>query len=632
MERESGRAGEREKRLNIYLASLLLAAALLTSGQQKPSLLWPLAVKEGITSSFGEYRRTHFHGGVDMRTHQEEGWACFAPEDGKVARLRREPGGYGRVLYLDLNDGRTIVYGHVCRFENKKLHLDDMLVRACERAGTSFPGDITLDPPVPVKAGDTVCYSGELGIGTPHLHFEVRRADEQLDPFVEGLPLPEGMEAPHIAGITFEPQDSTGSVDGGFEPVFVSAVRNGHGYALARPVRVGGAVDLFVSAGDHLGVPSNTTGVPVIEASLDGTVFSRMDLKRISLAHFKESPALFDPGFDRPGTNTYRLRKLPWITVSDLSGDGLPKGLGPGEHALQVVASNRSGQSAVLRGTLVAETRTPEKRLALPGSGYKILEHEITPAGLVLTLSRTSQEGVTPVTVGGKPVQGLLVATNGKVTALLPREELPKIGANVAVGGATSSFLVAAGPGHLTVGSVKLSIPDGAIGTGAPSDAAAGMPSGTAARLAVGPYCYESRASVEFPGIAPRPGVGVFLGGSLFLDRWSAKAVPFRADGLYELRPDRTPPHFGKPYLTRIPHIDAPEIRFTLGDVGSGPSVQSLAVKIDGKPAFFDYDLMTRTVRVDLSRVPPGHHALSASLNDFLGNSAAMPPTSFVTR
>ena len=618
------------------LAMITLGSVAATPGGPTP-LLWPLGVREGITSSFGEYRRTHFHGGVDMRTHQEEGWACFAPADGRVTRLRREPGGYGRVLYLDLDDGRTIVYGHVCRFENAKLHLDDALYRACERAGTSFPGDITLDPPVRVKAGDTVCYSGELGIGTPHLHFEVRRGDEQLDPFIEGLPLPDGVGTPRIAGITFEPQDASGTVDGEFSPAFVPAVRKAEGYQLARTVSVGGAVDLFLSAGDHLGVPGNTTGVPVIAASLDGAVFSRMDLKRISLARFKDSTALFAPDYDRPGTNTYRLRKLPWITVADLAGDGLPLNLGPGPHALEVTASNRAGHEAVLRGTLLRESGAVDKPLALPGSGYKILGHEITPAGLVLTLSRTSREGVTPVSVGGRPVQELRVAVNGKaangkVTALIPREALPHEGAPVVVGGIASAFLAASGPGHIAVGSVRLNLPAGSVGTAAPATAASGLPPGSAARLAVGPYCLQARATVEFPGVAPRAGMGAYAGGALFLDRWSGKAVGFRADGLYDLRLDRTPPQIGKPFLARIPHIDAPELRFVLSDAGSSPSVQSLSVKIDGKAAFFDYDLATRTVRVDLSRFSPGKHTLTASVSDFLGNTTALPPTGFVVK
>ena len=69
-----------------------------------------------------------------MRTHQEEELAISAPADGKrAARLRREPGGYGRVLYLDLDDGRTIVYGHVCRFEDEKPS-GRRTLRACERS------------------------------------------------------------------------------------------------------------------------------------------------------------------------------------------------------------------------------------------------------------------------------------------------------------------------------------------------------------------------------------------------------------------------------------------------------------------------------------------------------------------
>ena len=291
-----------------------------------------------------------------------------------------------------------------------------------------------------------------------------------------------------------------------------------------------------------------------------------------------------------------------------------------------------SGTLALLR-----ETGVPEKHLALPGGGYKILGHEITPAGLVLSLSRTLREGVTPVSIGGKSVQDIRVAVNGliangKVTALIPREELSHEGAPVIIGGIPSPFFAASGPGHIAAGSVRLNLPAGAVGTASPATAPAGMPPGSAAHLAVGPYCLQARATVEFPGVAPRAGMGVYAGGALFLDRWSGKAVGFRADGLYDLRQDRTPPQIGKPFLARIPHIDAPEIRFILSDTGSGPSVQSLAVKIDGRPAFFDYDLATRTVRVDLSRIPSGRHTLTASVSDFAGNSTTLPATAFVTK
>ena len=82
-------------------------------------LLWPLPFRSGCSSSFGEYRETHFHGGIDITTRRTIGWPCLAVADGRVVRIRREPGGYGRVLYLRLDDGRTAVYGHVCRFDSR---------------------------------------------------------------------------------------------------------------------------------------------------------------------------------------------------------------------------------------------------------------------------------------------------------------------------------------------------------------------------------------------------------------------------------------------------------------------------------------------------------------------------------
>lgn len=166
----------KSRRALALVGILIPLAALLAFAADAPSpLLWPLPFKEGCTSSFGEYRRSHFHGGTDFRTRKDIGWPLYAVADGRVVRFRREPYGYGRVLYLELKDGRTAVYGHVMRFENARLGLEDRLRAACEKAGKSFPGDVILDPPLPVRAGDVVAYSGDLGVGSPHLHLEIRR-------------------------------------------------------------------------------------------------------------------------------------------------------------------------------------------------------------------------------------------------------------------------------------------------------------------------------------------------------------------------------------------------------------------------------------------------------------------------
>ncbi|MGC8724051.1 MAG: M23 family metallopeptidase [Acidobacteriota bacterium] len=616
----------------LLLVSALLACATLAAASGPPPLLWPLPIHEGCTSSFGEYRRTHFHGGVDIRTHQEIGWPVFAVADGRVVRVRREPGGYGRVLYLELNDGRTAVYGHLCRFEEKRLHLESRLLAACERAGTSFPGDVEITPPAPVRAGEVVAYSGDLGVGFPHLHFEIRRGDDLCDPFVEGLPLPAGMTPPAIAGLVFVPREAPATVDGSFEPRFVPAVRSRGGYRLAEPVRLSGAVDAELVAGDHLGVASIATGLPIVTASLDGKGFFSMDLRRISLARFKEAPALFDPQYDRPGTNTFRLRRLPWLQVPHVEGSGLPGDLAPGRHALEVVAENRAGQRSVVSGEVEEAARpAAESRLSLPGSGYRLEGESLLPDGLVLKLSRASNRGVTPLRLGASPVAALYVEerSGSRVLALIPREALPHEGEALTIGEVMTPWRVAAGPGRISAGGALLTLPEGALGTAAPAEGGAVRDGAVA--LKVEPFSVCARAAVTFPAAAPRRGLGVYFGSrDLFLDNWTGKPVPYLDAGLYALRVDDTAPSWGQPQLVTVPHLGDRQVWIRVTDLGSGPDARTLRLTLDGKAVYPDWDMDTRTIRLDLRGVARGRHVLAGSISDFAGNRAELPPRSFV--
>ncbi|MGB5875120.1 MAG: hypothetical protein WBH56_15480, partial [Bacteroidota bacterium] len=57
--------------------------------------LWPTDASNTITSTFGEFRRTHFHAGIDIRTHDRTGFPVFASRDGYVSRIWASPNGYG---------------------------------------------------------------------------------------------------------------------------------------------------------------------------------------------------------------------------------------------------------------------------------------------------------------------------------------------------------------------------------------------------------------------------------------------------------------------------------------------------------------------------------------------------------
>ncbi len=84
---------------------------------------WPTDAGRVMTSSLGEYRSGHFHMGLDFKTWGREGYRVFAIEDGWISRIKTSPFGYGKALYLQLDDGRLVVYAHLSRFTPRLIPL-----------------------------------------------------------------------------------------------------------------------------------------------------------------------------------------------------------------------------------------------------------------------------------------------------------------------------------------------------------------------------------------------------------------------------------------------------------------------------------------------------------------------------
>jgi len=54
--------------------------------------------------------------GIDIKTLEETGWPAYAVEDGYISRMVSNFSGYGKGLYLTLNDGNVAVYAHLEEF------------------------------------------------------------------------------------------------------------------------------------------------------------------------------------------------------------------------------------------------------------------------------------------------------------------------------------------------------------------------------------------------------------------------------------------------------------------------------------------------------------------------------------
>ena len=98
---------------------LLLLLILIPFRVFSQIYLWPTNSSEYLASSFCEFREGHYHSAIDIKTWNTEGYPCYAVADGYIKRIRVSPFGYGKVLYLQLNDGQTAVYAHLQKFTKK---------------------------------------------------------------------------------------------------------------------------------------------------------------------------------------------------------------------------------------------------------------------------------------------------------------------------------------------------------------------------------------------------------------------------------------------------------------------------------------------------------------------------------
>lgn len=76
----------------------------------------PLDIPISLAGNFGELRPNHYHMGFDIKTNHRENLAVYAAADGYIAKVKIEPAGFGRAIYINHPNGFTTVYGHLNAF------------------------------------------------------------------------------------------------------------------------------------------------------------------------------------------------------------------------------------------------------------------------------------------------------------------------------------------------------------------------------------------------------------------------------------------------------------------------------------------------------------------------------------
>lgn len=561
-----------------------------------PLAFAPLDTPLTVTGGFGEFRIGHFHAGFDFGTGGRVGQPVRAPLSGQLERVRASGVGYGRSLYLRTTDGRLIQFGHLDAFMAPVAAWVDSIQRASGQYEQDlWPGAGRF----PVRAGQSIAWTGQSGAGGPHLHFEIRRGDTAFQPERAGLMVRDD-RAPTLVDLTLEPLDDSSSVAGRAAPV---TIRLG---AAPDTVRVLGRVRAIVGARDGVwqGVDRMVPWLTRLEWG-DEWLECRMD--SISWAtDMSESDFVYDSGrvIGRKGLVLWApagWRPKFFVTNAPREREaGTIRGrVGDAPRVLRLSARDVSG-NATERVVVVAAGRPAAARPGRP-------DEAAARAGLAASFLRPGTS--TPGHAGLSPEALRERLRAGDVGVTLPEEVTFE-------------------------GALRLAPPRT---SGAPAPAAGLVPVRELGELLPATTPLRRALTLHVPrgaaAGAPADRVGLYRDGA---DGWELISWTPRGDGLgwdaetrrpgrFALFADTLAPRVTPRAAPRVARDDAPYSRWALevevAEAGSGVSARGCHFQVDDRRVPVEWDPEASVLRWRPLRPPaPGRHRVVVVAADRAGN------------
>ncbi|MBN1423746.1 M23 family metallopeptidase [Candidatus Fermentibacteria bacterium] len=394
---------------------------------------WPLSFPTKVTSTFGEYRRDHFHAGIDLSTYGTSGHVLTAVGSGSVWRVRVDPRGYGRTLSLRLDDGHIVTYAHMKRFAPQV----EAVVREMQDELGHCMVDFFLEPHrVRVARGDAVGRSGGTGAGPPHLHMEVHSPEgEAINPLLHWYAVPDTV-APTVYRLVLSPLTATASINGRSKPlsVRVRKVSGSDRWEALGSLQVWGEIGVAVRARDRINNGGDQVGLYRLQTFIDGEEIFRREYDSFPEAQFRLLHLVYDADLLRRGFGRCeRLYRLPGDHLSfhdNSPGDGVIRaglgGLDYGAHTVEIQLGDIAGNCATI--TLPLTVNHPPEIVGLTWVSEDTLEVDIgdeEPGSCVLSFSQKKGgrwAGLESRALGGRrwhvrrPAPGVLLSVLAKDT------------------------------------------------------------------------------------------------------------------------------------------------------------------------------------------------------------------------
>ena len=258
----------------------------------------PLDIPLKLSGTFGEFRATHFHAGLDIKTQGKEGFKVKSIKAGSVRRIKIATSGYGKCLYIQHPDGTTSVYAHLKKFAPKIESFIKLYQYEQETFETQkfLPlGEMTIEQ------GEVIGYSGNTGgsLG-PHLHFEIRdtKAETPLNPLQLGFDIPDSIR-PIVQGLYRYKKKDNGLT----EKTQLPLERINDSVYKADLQRLGGTHAFGIRLFDRQDLSYNRNGVYKAAITVNGKEVFAYTFDKINFSDGKKIDALID-------YSTYREERI----------------------------------------------------------------------------------------------------------------------------------------------------------------------------------------------------------------------------------------------------------------------------------------------------------------------------------
>jgi hypothetical protein len=267
----------------------LVVAPSALSQWQNNTYQAPLDINLTLAGNFGEFRSSHFHTGLDFKTLGITGLNVFCSKAGYIARIKIEPSGFGKSIYVVHPDGTTSVYGHLEAFRNDI----DLFCKQNQYNKKSFNVDLFPSPnQFVLKKGERFAYSGDAGGSAgPHLHYELRQTKTQqpINPIQYYLEKIKDTISPTISSIRIYPLSDSSVIEGKNEAYSIE-----YSELTDKAIIASGKIGIGVEYIDFSNESNSKIGAYRSKLFFDNQLIYEQTFDRLSFAESKYVNAVID--------------------------------------------------------------------------------------------------------------------------------------------------------------------------------------------------------------------------------------------------------------------------------------------------------------------------------------------------